>query len=351
MAKPKSKTYVAQELKCLERSTHYNNTYPWNTGVYDGKYLYGDCWNHNPKAVIYGFALNSPIADYYIIGQESAINRWRQGINASGLPDVTGDTIINSYCTQTTFKQMLADKKAPCLLLINGCHMGAYIGEYTYNGKTYNTTEYTPNQYLGNGLCRSYCDEYGRRMTHKNGTVIGTWNKCGYLTSFLDYSDWDEPSPTPTPSKTVDELALEIYAGKWGTNPSRKEKITDLYGEDMYRQAQSRVNTIVSRVSWYQTEIKIADEILNGKWGNNPDRQSGITLKYGANAYRIAQGFVNSICTGEYTLADLYTAFDVMNGILCGTYGNGSARKTAIVNQYGETIYRLAQELVNWVMS
>jgi len=36
--------------------------------------------------------------------------------------------------------------------------MGAYIGEWTQNGKTYNTCEYTSNPNLGNGLCPSYVD-------------------------------------------------------------------------------------------------------------------------------------------------------------------------------------------------
>ena len=61
------------------------------------------------------------------------------GIRKSGLPDTTGDNIMNSYCTQVSFSKMLKDKKAPCLLLINGRHMGAYIGEFTMNGKVYNT--------------------------------------------------------------------------------------------------------------------------------------------------------------------------------------------------------------------
>ena len=81
--------------------------------------------------------------------------------------------------------------------------MGAYIGEWTEGGKTYNTCEYTSNSNLGNGLCPSYCDENGARRTCKGGTILGYWSKAGYLTSFVDYSGaTPAPTPTPTPKPT-----------------------------------------------------------------------------------------------------------------------------------------------------
>ena len=38
---------------------------------------------------------------------------------------------------------------------------------------------------------------------------------------------------------------------------------------------------------------ELADEIINGVWGSNPERRENITAKYGADAYRAAQAIVN----------------------------------------------------------
>ena len=350
-AKPRIKAadYVAGALKLLDRPLAYRNEFPWNCGMLDGAGVtWGDCWNINPKTMVWSMSIGEPIWDNHIAGQDHVAHVVTAGIQTSGLQDTTGDTIMDRYCEQTTFRNMIATRKAPCLLLINGAHMGAYIGDFIRNGKTYNVTEFSPNPALG-GTMRSYVDEYGQRWTCKGGTVIGSWNRCGYLTAFIDYDSAPdkEKEKEPTGPISVDKLAQEIYAGKWGINPGRKASITATYGADMYNKAQARVDQIVSGMSWYRTEVKLAEEILAGKWGNNPQRQSGITTKYGANAFRIAQGYVNDICYKKYTLKDLQTALDVAGGIIAGIYGNGNERKQAIAKKYGDTIRVLAQGIVN----
>ena len=153
--KIKAKRYIEVCKKTLARPTRYENKFPKNCGYYDGTYLWGDCWCFNPKTIIWGEAAGTPVCDNYKKGTYVDV---ATGIKKSGLLDETGDTIMNKYCTQVSFAKMLQDKKAPCLLLISGQHMGAYIREWTQNGKTYNTCEYTSNPNLGNGLCPSYVD-------------------------------------------------------------------------------------------------------------------------------------------------------------------------------------------------
>ena len=89
---------------------------------------------------------------------------------------------------------------------------------------------------------------------------------------------------------------------------------------------------------------------MQGKCDVNPQRQSKITTQYGANAFRIAQGFVNSICAKEYTLNDLKVAYDVAGGIICGIYGNGEERIQKVRAKYGEKIRQIAQKFVNDIM-
>ncbi len=206
--KIKASRYVEVCKKTLARPTKYENSYPKNCGYYDGQYLWGDCWCFNPKTIIWGEALGTPVCDNYTKGANISPAK---GAAASGMKDQTGNYIFSNYCTQVSFKQMLQDKKAPVLLLITGRHMGAYIGEFTMNGKTYNVCEYTSNGMLGDGLCPSYVNENGARMTHKNGTIIEYWSKAGYLTSFVDYSEYDTKTTQTTNSnvKTVRSLREE----------------------------------------------------------------------------------------------------------------------------------------------
>lgn len=193
--KIKASRYVEICKKTLARPTRYENSYPKNCGYYDGQYLWGDCWCFNPKTIIWGEALGTPVCDNYKIGTNISP---KKGETASGLKDAVGDDIFSKYCTRVSFKEMLQKKVAPALLLINGRHMGAYIGEFTMNGKTYNACEYTSNPNLGNGLCPSYVNENGARMTHKNGYVIEYWDKAGYLTAFVDYTDATTTNTTTT---------------------------------------------------------------------------------------------------------------------------------------------------------
>lgn len=361
MGKPKSKEYVKVALEVLDRSEglNYVNSFPKNCGYCEPDLtLDGDCWNINPKATTWSLFLKDPISKNRTPGKYY----YEDGIKASGLPDVTGDEIMNNYCTETTFRKMLQAGVAPCLVLINGNHMGAYLGEFVRDGRTYNISEFSPNGKL-EGKMRSYVDEYGRRLPYKGykGDPIGTWNRCGYLTAFLDYSDWSDPEAKPEPDSTPKTeptqeisdltLALKIYKGDYGVNPNRRTEVTKKYGAEKYVAAQKVVDKIVSYMNWCRIEINLADEILNKKWiwGNNPNRQEKITLKYGANAYRIAQGFVNSIDHGDYTVTDLWTAYDVADGILREEYGNDPERKQKIISEYGETVRDLAQQIVNYL--
>jgi len=133
--KIKAKRYIEICKKTLKRKTRYKNSPPWNCGYYDGTYLWGDCWCFNPKVILWSEAIGQPVCDNYTVGKYY----YTEGIKASGMPDVTGDYIMSNFCTPVSFSKMLQDKKAPCLLLITGQHMGAYIGEWTENGRTYNT--------------------------------------------------------------------------------------------------------------------------------------------------------------------------------------------------------------------
>ena len=68
------------------------------------------------------------------------------------------------------------------------------------------------------------------------------------------------------PAKTVDELAREVLAGKWGNGIERREKLTAA-GYD-YSAVQERVNELLQKPQKSVTEL--AKEVIQGKWAHYP---------------------------------------------------------------------------------
>ena len=79
-------------------------------------------------------------------------------------------------------------------------------------------------------------DAVGTRTMSINGQYIR-----GYAVP--KYDSAVEPAPAPTPTKSVDELAKEVIDGKWGNNPERKKALTEA-GYD-YDAVQKRVNEML----------------------------------------------------------------------------------------------------------
>ncbi len=78
-------------------------------------------------------------------------------------------------------------------------------------------------------------------------------------------------------TKTLDELANEVIAGKWGTGSERRDLLTQA-GYD-YSAVQARVNKILQGVEESKPTItpKLIDEVIAGKWGNGTDRRNRLT--------------------------------------------------------------------------
>lgn len=77
------------------------------------------------------------------------------------------------------------------------------------------------------------------------------------------------------PQKTVDELAREVIAGKWGNGDERKTKLASA-GYD-YTAVQKRVNAIVGTTPAKKSNTEIANEVIRGDWGNGAERKQRLT--------------------------------------------------------------------------
>lgn len=80
----------------------------------------------------------------------------------------------------------------------------------------------------------------------------------------------------PTAKKTIEQIAQEVLAGKWGNGDSRKQKLMAA-GYD-YNTVQAKVNELCGVKSKptvakpTKTISQLADEVIAGKWGNGQDR-------------------------------------------------------------------------------
>lgn len=123
-----------------------------------------------------------------------------------------------------------------------------------------------------------------------------------------------------TPKKSVQEVAKEVYAGEWGNNPERKEAL-EKAGYD-YQEVQDAVNELVngSTPTPSKSVQDVAKEVINGQWGNNPDRQK--KLEAAGYNYQEVQNAVNVILKGN-AATDL-TA--IAKEVILGKWGNGQER-------------------------
>lgn len=91
--------------------------------------------------------------------------------------------------------------------------------------------------------------------------------------------------------KSVDEIAKEVIAGKWGNGGTRKNLLTAA-GYN-YSEVQNRVDELLSGRSTKKSVDEIAKEVISGKWGNGSDRRAALT-KAGYN-YDVVQKRVNEL--------------------------------------------------------
>lgn len=110
----------------------------------------------------------------------------------------------------------------------------------------------------------------------------GYWEKLDGDIAYMDKEAWmkyaNPQNETNNFEKTIDDLVLETILGEYGNDEERKRML----GEK-YESVQTRINQLYS----------IADEVIQGKWGNGWNRQNA--LEGAGYPYEIVQRIVNNI--------------------------------------------------------
>lgn len=109
----------------------------------------------------------------------------------------------------------------------------------------------------------NYNNAVGRRPLAVNGKYIR-----GYICP-----KFAVVASTSTSAKSIDEIAREVIAGKWGNGNTRKKKLTAA-GYDATA-VQARVNQLAGKA--LKSIDEIAKEVIRGDWGNGEERKKRLT--------------------------------------------------------------------------
>ena len=143
-----------------------------------------------------------------------------------------------------------------------------------------------------------------------------------------------ETTSPKSSGKTVDEVAQEVLQGTWGNGQERYDNLTNA-GYDA-QEVQNRVNSLLGgETSSNSNNVNfdldsVAQEVLQGLWGNGQDRFNNLeNAGYDAQA---VQDRVNSILSGDYEQASNTNIDAVAREVLQGLWGNGQERFDNLTN-------------------
>lgn len=142
-------------------------------------------------------------------------------------------------------------------------------------------------------------------------------------------------------SKDLNAIADEVIAGKWGNGEDRKNRLTQA-GYN-YSEVQALVNQKLTGSSTTSKKSidTIADEVIAGKWGNGNDRKTN--LENAGYNYQEVQNKVNEKL--GVSTSNKKSNETIANEVIKGLWGNGQERKDKLT-QAGYD-YNAIQKIVN----
>lgn len=144
----------------------------------------------------------------------------------------------------------------------------------------------------------------------------------------------EKPAKNRGGGKSVDEVAQEVLQGLWGNGQERYDSLTNAgYNAQA---VQDRVNSILngetpSNSASANSDLdSVAQEVLQGQWGNGQERYESLTSAgYDAQA---VQDRVNSLLNGGQDYNNYTNLDDVANEVIQGLWGNGQERYDSLTN-------------------
>lgn len=215
-------------------------------------------------------------ADYFLayakkyIGKAILVLDWEAKNNPLfGVKDLEWCLQWCSYVQKKTGIKPLIYIQKSAMNAVKKAGYGLWVAQYPdYNETGYQ--EHPWNEGAYNCLIRQYTS-VGKLSGYSgsldlNKAYIGSvsWNKLAGKAK-------TKPTST-TAKKSVNTLAKEVLAGKWGNGADRKSRLAKA-GYD-YNKVQAAVNKLVKTSQITQDKIinAVAHEVIAGRWGNGQER-------------------------------------------------------------------------------
>ncbi len=172
----------------------------------------------------------------------------------------------NYVCQKTGIKPLIYIQKS-AMDAVKKAGYGLWVAQYPdyvetgYQAHPWNEGAYNCiiRQYTSVGRLSGYA---GNLDLNKAYISAASWNKQAGKVK----------TTSTTAKKSVNTLAKEVLAGKWGNGTDRKNRLTKA-GYD-YNKVQAAVNKLVkaSQMSADNVVNAVAHEVIAGKWGNGQER-------------------------------------------------------------------------------
>lgn len=152
------------------------------------------------------------------------------------------------------------------------------------------------------------------------------------------------PAPAPT-KKSVQEIAAEVWAGKWGNGAIRKQRLEAAgYNYNEVQRAVEAYKKTPAPAPVKKSNAEIAKEVWAGKWGNGTDRKK--RLEAAGYNYAAVQAEVEKIIKGGKATSNGYRV-QITAGALNVRAGAGTGYRINKVVHKGE-IYTIVQTSGGW---
>lgn len=156
------------------------------------------------------------------------------------------------------------------------------LSRYRFWAAQYPDDKYTPlHDYLANPWKDDYaCDihQYAASLY-----LPGWGSRLDANKAYITAEEWDAlaTGAAEEDTPTVDELAQDVINGKWGNGQARKDAL-EAAGYD-YAAVQARVNVLLA-----DDEITaLAQAVIRGEYGNGDERRQKLGAKYDAVQRRV----------------------------------------------------------------
>lgn len=181
---------------------------------------------------------------------------------------------------------------------------------------------------------KKHQDFNGKYCPHR--TLDMGWERfVKMVEGYLGISSTEDKEDTPA-KKSIEEIAKEVIAGKWGNGAERKQKLAAAgYDADAVQEkVNAQLGAPAEEAKPAQKSVtEIAKEVIAGKWGNGSARKE--KLKAAGYDPDEVQAKVNSLLgastsssgTSNSSGSAKKSVDTIAKEVIAGKWGNGSERK------------------------